>query len=179
MKAIAAISLGLLLAVTIAVGQGTAPCPDCRMDKGAPAADASGQPCCPQMSMPGMMQQGMPMPGMKMQKEIRIIGEGPDLELTDEQQKQVDEIEYKSALETAKLRAELDVARLNFDYEMRKDQADEGKVKTMLLKIGELETSMRVADVMKKLKINKILTPEQRKMVMKAHRCACGKMMMP
>jgi Spy/CpxP family protein refolding chaperone len=131
-------------------------------------AESGDEECCPEMKG---------IPGMMMRKEMKIIKMDADLKLTDEQQKQVDDIEYKSALETAKLRADLDVARINFDYEMRKDPPDEGKVKTLLVKIGDLETNLKILEITKKLKIGKILTPEQRKMMMKAHQCPCRRPM--
>ncbi len=173
MKRYAALLLCLLFAAPLGFGQvqrdiDKAHDQDSEQRKMEKPSAPCAEQCCPEMKG---------MPGMMMQKQMKIMRMDMDLKLTDEQQKQVDDIEFKSALETAKLRADLDVARINFDYEMRKDLPDEGKVKAMLVKIGDLETNLKIAEITKKLKIGKILTPEQRKMMMKAHQCPCGRPM--
>jgi len=172
MRKHSALLLSLLFVATFGFGQverqvDKACDKECEKHMMEKPAESGDEGCCPEMKG---------MPGMMMQKQMKIMRMDTDLKLTDEQQKQVDDIEFKSALETAKLRADLDIARINFDYEMRKDPPDEGKVKTLLSRIGDLETGLKLVDVTKKIKIGKILTPEQRKM-MKGHRCPCGKMM--
>lgn len=166
MNKLLALLVGAL--VFVSVGQGQQP-PGC----------TPGQPCpsmSKEMPMPVNMQAGMPMQhqckcmqGMGMMP----MAMGIDLKLSDDQQKQIDELEYNSAIEMAKSRAEIDISKISLDFEMKKDPPDEAKIKGLIKKIGELETNLKIAEVSKMIKIGKILTPEQRKM-MKSSKCCQG-----
>lgn len=85
-----------------------------------------------------------------------------ELELTEEQQAQLEEQKFaarKSAIET---RSKLKLQRLELHKLMRADTPDESKIKSTVEEMGELKTELQLNRVQTKLNMHKILTPEQR-----------------
>lgn len=84
------------------------------------------------------------------------------LELTAEQRTRMESLKLAQAKQMARLRADLKVARLDLRAAMRKDEPDAADVKASVAAVNGARSLILESRVNHRLKVNSILTPEQR-----------------
>ncbi|NOZ56360.1 MAG: Spy/CpxP family protein refolding chaperone [Calditrichaeota bacterium] len=112
-------------------------------------------------------------PGMPKGPEMGRVW--AQLNLTDEQRKQIQELRLKLAKETLPLRNELGVKRLELKELMMADKPNLKAIEGKIDEIKKLEASLQKKRVENRLAVRSILTPEQQEKLAKLRRM--GRMM--
>ena len=84
------------------------------------------------------------------------------LELSVEQRSQLEGLELERAKQMAQLRADLKVARLDLRATMRQDAPDPAEVKARVNAVNNARSLILESRVNHRLKVNSVLSPEQR-----------------
>ena len=84
------------------------------------------------------------------------------LELSAEQRTKLDGLNLERSKKMAQLRADLKVARLDLRAAMRQDNPDPAEVKTRVAAVNNARSLILESRVDHRLKVNSLLTPEQR-----------------
>ena len=84
------------------------------------------------------------------------------LGLTPEQQIEVDEIQSETQKAIIPVKAEIDLKQIDLEKEIKLEKPNRDRVMKMVKDIHALELQMKTAMIDQQLKINSILTPEQR-----------------
>ncbi len=88
-----------------------------------------------------------------------------ELELTDEQMDELQDIFLASAKKLIPKRGELKLARLEMGAMMSDPEPDRKKIEAHVRNVGALQTEVRLLQMMRRLDVLAVLTPEQRKML--------------
>ncbi len=101
------------------------------------------------------------------------------LELSAEQRTKLDGLNLERAKKMAQLRADLKVARLDLRAAMRQDDPDPAEVKARVAAVNKARSLILEGKVNHRLKVNNVLTPEQRNKLREVRRDrskrGCGK----
>jgi protein CpxP len=84
------------------------------------------------------------------------------LELSAEQRTKLESFKLERAKQMAQLRADLKVARLDLQAAMRQDEPNPAEVKTRVAAVNNARSLILESRVNHRLKVNSVLTPEQR-----------------
>lgn len=84
------------------------------------------------------------------------------LELSAEQRTKLESLNLERAKKMAQMRADLKVARLDLRAAMRKDNPDPAQVKAQVAAVNKARSLILESRVSHRLKVNSVLTPEQR-----------------
>ena len=102
------------------------------------------------------------------------------LELSTEQRTKLESLNLERSKKMAQLRADLKVARLDLRAAMRQDNPDPAEVKTRVAAVNKARSLILESKVNHRLKVNNVLTPEQRNKLREVRRDrskrGCGKM---
>ncbi len=90
-----------------------------------------------------------------------------ELELTDEQVDELQDIFLASARKLIPKRGEIKLARLEMGAMMSDPEPDRKKIEAHIRNVGALQTEVRLLQMMRRLDVIAVLTPEQRKMLQK------------
>lgn len=114
-------------------------------------------------------------------REVRIIkkgGMGVGFmcgDLTEEQQKKIDGIQAQLDKELVPLQADLGILEAELKKLMVSENPDQGAIDKKLDEIGALMTTIEKARVHNRLKVRKVLTPEQRLQFDRHDNYRCGR----
>lgn len=97
------------------------------------------------------------------------------LELSAEQRARMENLKLAQAKQMAQLRADLKVARLDLRAAMRKDEPDAAAVKTSVAAVNSARSLILESRINHRLKVNSVLTPEQRTRLREMRRDRPGK----
>ena len=102
------------------------------------------------------------------------------LELSTEQRTKLESLNLERSKKMAQLRADLKVARLDLRAAMRQDNPDPAEVKARVAAVNKARSLILESKVNHRLKVNNVLTPEQRNKLREVRRDrskrGCGKM---
>ena len=102
------------------------------------------------------------------------------LELSTEQRTKLESLNLERSKQMAQLRADLKVARLDLRAAMRQDNPDPAEVKARVAAVNKARSLILESKVNHRLKVNSVLTPEQRNKLRDVRRDrskrGCGKM---
>lgn len=97
------------------------------------------------------------------------------LELTAEQRTKMESLKLAQAKQMAQLRADLKVARLDLRAAMRRDEPDAAEVKARVAAVNSARSLILESRVNHRLKVNSVLTTEQRTRLREMRRDRSGK----
>ena len=97
------------------------------------------------------------------------------LELSAEQRAKLESLNLERARKTAQLRADLKVARLDLRAAMRQDNPDPDQVNTRVEAVNKARSLLLESRISHRLKVNGVLTPEQRNKLREIQRDRPGK----
>ena len=97
------------------------------------------------------------------------------LELSAEQRTRMESLNLAQAKQMAQLRADLKVARLDLRGAMRKDEPDAAEIKAHVAAVNSARSLILESRVNHRLKVNSVLTPEQRTRLREMRRDRSGK----
>lgn len=86
-----------------------------------------------------------------------------ELSLTDAQKEQMQRIRLEQQRQVIKLRAELQLARLDLGQLLREARPDQAKVIAQVEKLGKIEIELKKVNILSMVKMKSVLTPEQAK----------------
>ena len=102
------------------------------------------------------------------------------LELSTEQRTKLESLNLERSKKMAQLRADLKVDRLDLRAAMRQDETDPAEVKARVAAVNKARSLILESRVNHRLKVNSVLTPEQRNKLREMRRDrsrkGCGKM---
>jgi Spy/CpxP family protein refolding chaperone len=84
------------------------------------------------------------------------------LDLSEEQREEIHTLRISTKKKIIPLKADIELKRIDLENEMRVDQPNRNKVMKLIKEISDLELKIKQTQVDQKLKINSILTSEQR-----------------
>ena len=92
-----------------------------------------------------------------------------ELGLTDIQMDSIREIRFRTKREIIPLQSQLKLKNLELQHEMQRDNPDERKIMSLADEIASVKAEIRKKNLRRTLRIQKILTPEQRKKFRELH----------
>ncbi|MFC1848691.1 Spy/CpxP family protein refolding chaperone [candidate division CSSED10-310 bacterium] len=92
-----------------------------------------------------------------------------DLDLSDKQLTNIEQICAPVEKETIQLRADIQILRTDIQAEMDKEKPDRAKVFALIDDVSKLESQLHKSHITVRLDINEILTPEQQEKVKTFH----------
>lgn len=110
------------------------------------------------LSLVPMLAMSQPGPGRG--ERMQIVDE---LNLTDQQQKQIDQIRDEAMRQGIERRAEISKLRLDLRQLVRADKPDQSAIEKKMTEIASLRSSAESRRLNTWFSINKLLTPEQQK----------------
>ena len=90
-----------------------------------------------------------------------IMQHADKLGLTTEQQDKIKKIHFEAKKEAIKLKAEIELAKLELKHMMMADTPDEKEILKAVDNLGQLKTKMKKSEIQKRLATHKVLTKEQ------------------
>ena len=106
-----------------------------------------------------------------MQRPARMLGERPrqqqfeQLNLTDEQEKTMEDMRIKHQKELIPLQSQVKSKRLDFKQEMNADNPNQAKLESLVEDMGNIRTEIQKKRVAHRLAMRNILTKEQREIM--------------
>ena len=113
------------------------------------------------ISAPTIAQGREPEERVKLRAGGRALDVIKELELTDEQKQKLEELRFDLAKDMAKLRADLKVARLELEHLINQDSPKASDAKVKVAQVNQARSKILQRSVDHRLKLKKILTPEQ------------------